>query len=344
MRSLTKTNKGRTLVALAIISFFGVYFSLYGGTWANLGKGSWRDAMLTWSIVTFVAASSWILVLLTKGQPPQGSSTSWVKIARTALFTLGVGVGLWLLVFLRLGSISSAAYALAIASLIIFLGFIVWAVAALIQSLVKKSAISLEVTGDMPWEKPVPFTTVPSASSWRDRRFLIVGVLVALLVSVLLFGDQWIRSRATADLNKVVASTESILIAYNSLQSNNEGIWNSYLNDYGYEKALSTYIAIQQDRATRLATGLRVLGADVQSVGIVPWHRDLTRFRHDYASYIEANISYSEFNASVQKVEDLSQPNPHTAAVNATYSLSQRSMRDMTSSLFDDSGLVSPNP
>jgi hypothetical protein len=341
---MDKRKKIWILGAVSAASFAGWLISLTGGTWDNLGAGTWRNSLITFSAVALLVSFTWLMVAYTKYDTPKGNLTPWKRVGKTALITWGALLAAVLISFIGVPVISGLMGTVQLALIPSALTFPIWTVIAAIRGKrapEMQTATALQVRGDTfpftpePDKATPPTAEAPSPKPINSRALIAVIALSGVLAAgaLLWLGDQWMRSQELNSILNTIEKTEVEMVASNSITVQGLDLYTSMQNHTGMEEAQSLLLVALTQSGSELAIELKVLEDEWESINILPWHSDLANFKDDYTDHLNSWIATGEFYESVTNVEDYFN-SPNSSDISATFRIAGASGENLSIPIF----------
>lgn len=341
---MDKRKKIWILGAVSAASFAGWLISLTGGIWDNLGAGTWRNSLITFSTVALLVSFTWLMIAYTRYDTPKGDLTPWKRVGRTALITWGALVAAVLISFIGVPVISGSMGVVQLALIPSALTFPIWTAIAAIRG--KKApemrtATALQVRGDtFPFTPELdqatpPIAEAPSPKPLNSRALIAVIALSGVLAAgaLLWLGDQWMRSQELNSILNTVEDTEAEMVASKSRIQEAIDSYDTWLNQTGREDAQGKLLDALRQSGGDLAVELKVLNNEWESINILPWHSDLAGFKNDYTDHLNSWIARSEFSELVSDI-DAYLRNPNDSDISATFRIAKASGENLPIPLF----------
>ncbi len=341
---MDKRKKLQILGAVSAVALAAMPLAMVEGTWDDLGYGTWRNTVITWSQVILIVSFTWLLVAYTKYDTPEGNRTPWKRVGRTALIVWGALIVGVVIALIGVPVISGVVSVIQLSLIPSALAFPVWTAIAAIKD---RNAPGPQPAAPSPvWEADVAYTPVPgqaapgsapSGATSNNSRVSIVAMGVAVVIAagaVLWFGDQWVRSQGLNSLLSTVEKTETEMVSFKLTTADATEKFRDQIRRVDPDSAKSQVMSDFRQAGGGLATELKVLKFEWENITVLPWHFDLASFKDQYSDHLNAWISSGEHYASVNDFDTLAGPNPNTSDISATFRIAGDTARNLSLPMF----------
>lgn len=282
------------LLSILSVAVVVIIISLRGGTFENLGEGSWRNTAFSLSMLALAISANWLTIRELSNHQSTPGKPRWKIVAFTALWMWGGVVAFHILNFALLSKLTYGDFTFipdliaAISAITVTLiPSLVWLpIWTLILWLRERRQVSSEVT-----KAPSIVSAPQGEGAFRGvlrNKWVRIGGIAVLAIAILWTADQWQKARELNALTTAIATSENAMLKVIDRQSFE---LQQYENSARTE---SDYVATVRQLNQQLNSDLTLAGDDINAVLVLPWHGNNATLRDFYLDHHERWLETTE--------------------------------------------------